>query len=219
MPPGDARAQYPGRLLAELVADHFGVAIPVAVGAAPAGRTPIVVGEASAGVVAAAARAAAPVPAAAEGYLLSIDAGARWSRAATTAARSTVSPPSSSSSTAGATKRRRARGARARLAVPPDPLGAPLPAGQDQLDFARRTMRDVLLRYKFNGIVLEVGGAMRLDSHPEISVGWKRTVAEWYAHGETMDALGEGIPLGTANRFAASLHVGVGGGRTSRRTT
>jgi hypothetical protein len=53
---------------------------------------------------------------------------------------------------------------------------------------------------------------MRLDSHPEISAGWRRTVAEWYAHGETMDKLGEGIPLGTANRFAASLHVGVGGG-------
>ena len=31
VPPGDLRAQYPGRLLAELVADHFGVAIPVAV--------------------------------------------------------------------------------------------------------------------------------------------------------------------------------------------
>src|SRR2546425_12785572 len=53
---------------------------------------------------------------------------------------------------------------------------------------------------------------MRLDSHPEISTGWRRTVAEWYAHGETMDKLGEGIPLGTANRFAASLHVGVGSG-------
>ncbi len=84
--------------------------------------------------------------------------------------------------------------------------------GRDQLDFARRYMRDVLLRYRYNGIVLEVGGGMRLESHPEIGVGWKRTVAEWYAHGETIDKLGEGIPLGTANRFAASLHIGVGGG-------
>jgi len=80
------------------------------------------------------------------------------------------------------------------------------------MGFARRYLRDFLLRQKFNGIALEVGGGMRLDSHPEISVGWRRTVAEWYAHGETMDKLGEGIPLGTANRFAASLHVGVGGG-------
>ena len=53
---------------------------------------------------------------------------------------------------------------------------------------------------------------MRLESHPEISAGWKRTVAEWYAHGETMPALKEGIPLGLANRFAASCHFGVGGG-------
>ncbi len=84
--------------------------------------------------------------------------------------------------------------------------------GRDQMGFARRYLRDFLLRYKYNGVVLEVGGGMRFESHPEISVAWQRTVAEWYAHGETMDKLGEGIPLGTANRFAASLHVGVGGG-------
>ncbi len=31
-PAGDARGQYPARLLAALLADHFGVAIPVVVG-------------------------------------------------------------------------------------------------------------------------------------------------------------------------------------------
>jgi len=45
VPAGDLRAQWPGRLLAEIVADQFGVALPVAVGSAPEGRTPIVVGE------------------------------------------------------------------------------------------------------------------------------------------------------------------------------
>ena len=73
-------------------------------------------------------------------------------------------------------------------------------------------MRDFLLRYKYNGLIMEVGGGMRFDSHPELSVGWRRTVSEWYAHGETMDKFGEGIPLGAANRFAASCHFGVAGG-------
>src|SRR5258706_16439277 len=53
VPAGDARAQYPGRLLAELLADHFGVALSVVTDAAPDGRTPIVVGEATSAVVAA----------------------------------------------------------------------------------------------------------------------------------------------------------------------
>jgi hypothetical protein len=75
VPPGDERAQFPGRLLADLVADQFGVALPVAVGSAPQGRTPVVVGEAAA-VAAAIARAGASVPEAAEGYLLSIDGAA-----------------------------------------------------------------------------------------------------------------------------------------------
>jgi len=52
VPPGDERAQLPGRMLAEIVADHFGAVIPVVEGAAPQGRTPIVVGELSHAVVA-----------------------------------------------------------------------------------------------------------------------------------------------------------------------
>ncbi|HYN04043.1 MAG TPA: glycoside hydrolase family 20 zincin-like fold domain-containing protein [Vicinamibacteria bacterium] len=214
VPSGDARAQSPGRLLAELLADHFGVAIPVAVGATPAGRTPIVVGEASAGVVAAAAaRGAGTVPEAAEGYLLSVDASG-----AVVAGRDYRGALYGVSSFVQLVHRWGKQSVAARQAVVRDWPFLPIRwvhlylPGRDQLDFARRTMRDVLLRYKFNGIVLEVGGGMRLESHPEISVGWKRTVAEWYAHGETMDKFGEGIPLGTANRFAASLHVGVGGG-------
>jgi hypothetical protein len=212
VPPGDVRVQYPGRLLAELVADHFGVAIPVAVGSAPDGRTPIVVGEA-ASVAAAVARTGATVPEAAEGYLLSIDPAG-----AVVAGRDYRGALYGVSSFVQLVHRWGKQSVAVRQALVRDWPFLPvrwahlyLP-GRDQLDFARRTMRDLLLRLKFNGIVLEVGGGMRLESHPEISVGWKRTVAEWYAHGETMDKLSEGIPLGTARRFAASLHVGVGGG-------
>jgi hypothetical protein len=212
VPPGDVRVQYPGRLLAELVADHFGVAIPVAVGSAPDGRTPIVVGEA-ASVAAAVARTGATVPEAAEGYLLSIDPAG-----AVVAGRDYRGALYGVSSFVQLVHRWGKQSVAVRQALVRDWPFLPvrwahlyLP-GRDQLDFARRTMRDLLLRLKFNGIVLEVGGGMRLESHPEISAGWKRTVAEWYAHGETMDKLSEGIPLGTARRFAASLHVGVGGG-------
>ena len=215
-PAGDARGQYPARLLAALLADHFGVAIPVVVGEAPSGRTPILVGEIASPLIASALATLAPassVPTDKEGYGLHVGDGG-----AIVAGRDYRGALYGVSSLAQLVQRWGKQSLAARKAAVRDwPL---LPIrwvhlylpGKDQLAFAERYFRDFLLRNKFNGVVLEVGGAMRLDSHPEISTGWRRTVAEWYAHGETMDKLGEGIPLGTANRFAASLHVGVGGG-------
>ena len=214
VPAGDPRAQYPGRLLAELVADQFGVSLPVAIGQAPEGRTAIVVGEVSHEVVAAAAkRTRAAVPEPAEAYALRIDeagvvVAGRDYRGALYGVSSfiqLVSPWGKQSVFV------RHAEIRDWPLLPVRFVHLFLPA-RDQLAFARRYLRDFLLRYKFNGIVLEIGGGLRYDSHPEISAGWRRTVAEWYAHGETIDKIGEGIPLGTANRFAASLHTGVGGG-------
>ena len=214
VPAGDARAQFPGRLLAELIEDQFGVALPVAEGAALEGRTAIVVGELSEPAVAAAvARTAASVPDAPEGYLLSVGGASavlagRDYRGALYAVSSFVQLVHPWGHRSVAVRRASVRDW---PFLPIRWVHLYLP-GRDQLGFARRYLRDFLLRYKFNGIVLEVGGGMRLDSHPELSVSWQRTVREWYAHGETIDKLGEGIPLGTANRFAASLHAGVGGG-------
>jgi hypothetical protein len=201
VPEGDRRAQLPGRLLGELIQDHFQVVLPIAVGAVPEGKTPIVVGQ---------GKTDDPAP---EGYVLRVeDAGVRiegsdfrgtlygvssfvqlvhpWGKKSVAAWKGTIRDWPSS-------KIRWVH-----LYMP----------GREQMPFARRYMRDFLLRYKFNGIVLEVGGGMRLESHPEISVGWRRTVAEWYAHGETIGKLKEGIPLGAGDRFAASCHFGVGGG-------
>jgi hypothetical protein len=214
VPEGDRRAQYPGRLLAELLADEFGVVVPVAVAKAPDALTPLVVGEVGRDPVdAAASSASLAVPEVAEGYALEVGPkgavlAGRDYRGALYAVSSFVQlvhPWGKRSVTV--------RHCRVRdwpfLSIRWVHLYMP---GRDQLGFARRYMRDFLLRYKWNGIVLETGGGIRYESHPEISTGWRRTVAEWYAHGETMDKLGEGIPLGTADRFAASLHIGVGGG-------
>jgi Glycosyl hydrolase family 20, domain 2/Glycosyl hydrolase family 20, catalytic domain len=215
-PPGDARLQYPARLLAELLEDEFGAALPIVIGEAPAGRTPIVVGEISAPLLVSAMAAAPPgtsVPAEADGYALHV--GDTRALVAGRDYRGTLYGVSSFVQLVHAWGRQSVAVRKATVRdwpyLPIRWVHVYLPA-RDQLAFAERYLRDFLLRYKFNGLVLEVGGGMRLDTHPEISTGWRRTVAELYAHGETIDKLGEGIPLGTAHRFAASLHVGVAGG-------
>ena len=214
VPEGDSKAQFPGRLLAELLADQFHVAIPVVVGKVREGRTPVMVGEASAPLISkeAAGRVTTTSPGA-EGYLLHVEpkgaliAGCDY-RGALYGVSSFIQ----------LVYRWGHQSVAVRTAEVRDWPFLPIRwvhlyiPGKENLPFARRYLRDFLLRNKFNGLIVEVGGGMRLDSHPEISVGWWRTVTEWYAHGETISKIGEGIPLGTANRFAASCHFGVGGG-------
>ncbi len=214
VPQGDPRAQFPGRLLANLIADQFHVPIPVTIGKAPEGKTPIVVGEVSAGLMAGPAApsisASDPGP---EGYLLRIDD--RGASITGCDYRGTLYGVSSFIQLVHPWGHQSIAVWKATIRdwpyLPIRWVHVYLP-GKEELPFARRYLRDFLLRYKFNGLILEVGGGMRLDSHPEISVGWWRTVSEWYAHGETILKLKEGVPLGTANRFAASCHFGVGGG-------
>jgi hypothetical protein len=201
VPEGDRRAQLPGRLLAELIQDQFQVVLPVVVGTAPEGKTPIAVGLGS------------PTDPGPEGYTLRVDdAGVRI---AGSDYRGTLYGVSSFVQLVHRWGHRSV--AAWQGSVRDWPLlkvrwvHVYLP-GRDELPFARRYLRDFLLRYKFNGLILEVGGGMRLASHPGISVGWRRMVAEWYAHGETIGKLKEGIPLGAGDRFAASCHFGVGGG-------
>jgi glycosyl hydrolase family 20 len=201
VPEGDRRAQLPGRLLAELIQDHFQVVIPVVVGTAPEGKTPISVGLGS------------PTDPGPEGYLLKVDDSGV--RIAGSDQRGTLYGVSSFVQLVHAWGHRSVAAWKGSVRDWPFLkirwVHVYLP-GREELPFARRYLRDFLLRYKFNGLVLEVGGGMRLTSHPEISTGWRRTVAEWYAHGETIGKLKEGIPLGAGNRFAASCHFGVAGG-------
>lgn len=47
-----------------------------------------------------------------------------------------------------------------------------LPAPNDQSMAEFRTLVDILARYKYNTIILEIGGAMEFTRHPEINEGW-----------------------------------------------
>jgi hypothetical protein len=214
VPAGDERAQAPGRLLAELIEDQFMVVIPVVVENSPEGTTPIFVGEVSSNLIASNAGAdISPQNPGPEGYVVKIGldraviAGCDY-RGALYGVSSFIQLVHSWGHQSVAVW----QGSIRDWPFLPIRWVHVFVPGKENLPFARRYMRDFLLRYKFNGMIMEMGGGMRLDSHPEISVGWRRTVSEWYAHGDTIWKIGEGIPLGTANRFAASLHFGLGGG-------
>ena len=199
VPPGDERSQFPGRLLAELIADQFRAVIPV-VTEKPANKT----------VMAVSINSAAGPP---EGYTIRIDGqraeivGADY-RGALYGVSSFIQLVHNWGHQSVAVRQASIRDW---PFLPIRWVHVYMP-GKEQLPFARRYMRDFLLRNKFNGMILEVGGGMRLDSRPEISVGWRRTVSEWYAYGETISKYWGGDSAGIANRFAASCHFGVGGG-------
>ena len=46
-----------------------------------------------------------------------------------------------------------------------------MPSRED-MPFFKKLVRDVVALYKYNTLILETGGAMRLDRHPEINAGW-----------------------------------------------
>ena len=214
VPEGDERAQYPGRLLSEIIADEYMAAIPVVVGKAPEGKTPIIVGQASDKIVAAAAgKNVSPTSPGPEGYYLKVD-----DNGAVIAGCDYRGTLYGVSSFAQLVHKWAKKSVAVRQATVRDWPFLPIRwvhvyiPGREQLPFFRRYMRDFLLRYKFNGMILEVGAGMRLDSHPEINTGWERTVKEWYGYGESIWKFNEGCPLGPANRFMDSCHPGVGGG-------
>ncbi|MFH1566587.1 MAG: family 20 glycosylhydrolase, partial [Gemmatimonadota bacterium] len=85
--------------------------------------------------------------------------------------------------------------------------------GPDHLPYARRYLRDFLVRAKYNGLFLEIGGGVRFRGLPEVPVAWRRFAAEYTALGDTVPVYGEHTPLGPGGRFQASVHTHLADGR------
>ena len=129
VPAGAPREQRPGRLLAEILQDQFQVALPVVVGAAPEGRTPILVGLAAAPAVAAAIgrERHLPRPRGLPPPRRRPRRDRRGLRRARRALRRVVAR--AARAPLGQRQPRRAQGGGPRLAGAPHPLGARVPAG------------------------------------------------------------------------------------------
>ena len=214
IPRGATRKErFPAELFRRWVADEFLVNIPVCEGRAPRGRKKIVIGT-TAGLQRRmpALRPKLSVPAKKEGYAVSVtpggilavgrdDQGALY--AVSTLMQLLELRRGVLYAAAGAVRDWPYLPIRYVHVYVPGPNGVP---------FFKRYVRDFLLRYKFNGIILEVGGGVRLRSHPELSTGWKRTVMELYALGDRVYTTGEGCPRGPKGRFSNSIHRGIAEG-------
>ncbi|KPL12409.1 MAG: hypothetical protein AMS26_17950 [Bacteroides sp. SM23_62] len=85
-----------------------------------------------------------------------------------------------------------------------------LPARED-IPFFKNFIK-FLARYKLNTLIMEVGGGMRMDKHPEINIAWEHFTRSMYDMGDTYLQYDEQIPLGKDRRFQASTHPDLAGG-------
>lgn len=207
------RERFAAELFCRWVADEFLVDLPLHEGRAPKGKRPVIIATAATlGRRMPGLRAKLDVPAKKEGYAISVAAKGILA----------VGRDYNGTLYAVATLMQLLEFRRGELTVRGGTLRdwPYLPIryvhlyvpGKENIPFFKRYVRDFLLRYKFNGIILEVGGGVRLKSHPEVSTGWRRTFLELYAHGEWMEKTGESCPLGPKNRFQDTTHRGIGAG-------
>jgi hypothetical protein len=200
----------PAQLLADLIMDDYEMVVPIVRGEPPAGKLPIrirVAGQRGAG------RTPGALPSQEEGYLLTItadgvDAIGRDRRGAQHAVATMIQLAERRSEEVVL------QGARVRdwPHKPVRMVHLYLP-GQDHLPYARRYLRDFLVRYKFNGLFVEVGGGTRLHQMPEVPFGWRRFVDELRAIGDMGPIYGEHCPLGPGRRFSDSIHTHLADGR------
>ena len=203
---------YPAKMFQHVVADHHLMTVPLAVGRAPRGKVPVVIGRAGLKHTAAAAvelgvTKADPGP---EGYGLAVSR--KGIRVVGSDYRGTLFGVQTLleliENREGAVTIREAR-VRDWPYLPMRYVHVFLP-GKETIPFFKRYLRDFLLRYKYNGIILEVGAGMRFDRHPEISTAWARMNKELYAVGDLAWIQNESCPLGPEKRFQDTTHRGVG---------
>ncbi len=203
---------YPARLFAEVVADHHLVTVPVVRGRAPRGKVAVLIGRAGLKFTTAAAKRLKvsrrdPGP---EGYGLSVTkkrvevVGCDY-RGTLYGVQTLLELVESQDGNV----RLREATVRDWPHVAMRYVHVFLP-GKETLAFFKRYLRDFLLRYKFNGMILEVAGGMRFESHPEVSTAYARMVKELYAVGDLVYVQNESAPLGPKHRFQDTTHRGVG---------
>lgn len=79
--------------------------------------------------------------------------------------------------------------------------------GEDDLDYFKKVV-DMLCYYKFNTIMIEIGGAMEYKSHPEINANWIEYCKEMSEYSGKTIAIQESFTW-----HKDSMHVENGGGR------
>jgi len=203
---GDGRGEcvHAARLLADLAADDFGLVVPMAEGRAPEGKLPIGIRIENAGLPA-------------EGYCLRVTAeGAEIVGQDERGVQHGVATLIQLAERRGGTVVVRGAEIRDWPYKPVRMVHLFLP-GEDHLSYARRYVRDFLVRYKFSGLFVEIGGGVRLRNRPEIALGSRRFVEELRAIGDTVPIYGEHVPLGPERRFAASVHTHLADGWTIER--
>ena len=81
----------------------------------------------------------------------------------------------------------------------------------ENIPFFKNFIRTIA-HFKINTLILEVGGGMRLDRHPEINLAWENFCRAFYDMGDPSLKYGEQVPLGPKGRFQASVHTELAGG-------
>jgi hypothetical protein len=72
--------------------------------------------------------------------------------------------------------------------------------GHEDVAFFKRFVRDFMVLYKYNRVIMEPNAAMRLDRHPEQNVGW------WELHRDP-DATRRDRPPDPGGQYQDSAHA------------